>query len=84
MQALKQAEELVGIFHVEAHAVVANEKHAIRLPANFDHTSRLVAAVFEGVGQQVGEYLAHQIGVAVCGSQRVDSPLYLPILVFGL
>src|SRR5438477_351725 len=65
MQALKQAEELVGIFHVEADAVIANEKYAIRLPADLDHTSRLVAAVLEGVGQQVGEYLAHQLGVAV-------------------
>src|SRR5437870_7133606 len=60
MQALKQAEELVGIFHVEADAVIANETNAILLPADLDHTSRLVAAVFEGVGQQVGEYLAHQ------------------------
>src|SRR5438874_8947792 len=50
MQPLKQAKKLVGIFHVEADAVIANKKNSIGLPADFNHSSRLIAAVLEGVG----------------------------------
>src|SRR5438067_4172275 len=50
MQPLKQAKKFVGIFHVEADTVIANKKNSIRLPADFNHSSWLIAAVLEGVG----------------------------------
>jgi len=52
-----------GIFHVEAHAVVAYEHHLLSInwpPSDFDYGLTASAGVLQGVGDQVHEDLFRQ------------------------
>src|SRR5205823_11910466 len=60
MEALKHAEELVGIAHVETDAVVAHVVDGVRALAQcalFDAGWIAAGAEFEGIGQQVDQHL---------------------------
>jgi len=77
MQPLKNSEKFIGVFHVEANAVVTNHDHSF-VPAfqlrNFDDSRFAVASKFHGVGEQIHEHLFQKIGVALDERQRADSP----------
>jgi hypothetical protein len=78
VQALEHPEQLAGIAHVEADAVVPNEDVLRALgdaDADLDHRVRSRTRVLHGVVDQVGEYLQHQIGIAGYRRQRRQPPL---------
>src|SRR5256885_5775693 len=75
MEALKHAEELVGITHVETDAVVAHVVDAVRaLPqcAHFDAGRIAAGAEFEGIRQQVDQHLLEERAVAEAIRQIPD------------
>src|SRR5207237_6228312 len=83
VQALKDAKQFLGIFHVEAHAVVADEDNRLSLRlegADLDAGLGAGPGVFEGVGQQVDEDQPQQRRVAANIWQRPDHPLNLASL----
>src|SRR5258705_1696198 len=70
MQALEHAEELRGVAHVEADAVVAHPVDvlgALRLAADLDPSRIALAAVLEGVADEVQPHLLQQ---RVVGQRR--------------
>src|SRR3970040_613053 len=69
MQALKHAEQLLVIMHVEPGAVVLDAVLAlcaVRATAQFDHRLLALAAELDRVRQQVGPHLLDQRGGAPC------------------
>src|SRR2546421_9937202 len=67
VKALKHAEELVGVAHIETHAVVANEDDLLGRGgsgADFNLRSFTRASVFKRIGNQVDHDLAEQGGIS--------------------
>src|ERR1700691_3713382 len=63
MQALEYAEEFVGIFHVEARPVVANEDRRLAVflsLSDLDDRRSSIARVLEGIRNQVLEDLPYE------------------------
>ena len=83
VQPLEDAEQLVGVAHVEADAVVLDEigrialAVAVALPISII-ALRLAARVLEGVGQQVDPDLLEQRRVGLARRQLADVDLDLP------
>src|SRR5580658_128954 len=78
VQALENAEELVRIIHIESDPVVPDRVLILRsdfATADFDARAGLFAAVFDGVGDQVGPYLAEQSRIPAGRGQRTDLDL---------
>jgi hypothetical protein len=70
VQALKNAEQLARVFHLEAHAVVAHENHGPGLAFFFERTDLyygLIARtrILQRVRQQIDEHQAQQSGIAI-------------------
>jgi hypothetical protein len=62
VKTLEDAEQLVGVSFVEARAIISNENHrrAILLDlANFDKGDFTPPSIFDGIRNQVCEYLFH-------------------------
>ena len=77
VQALENSEELVGIFHIEANTVVANQNGGFVFTFDlkyFDHSGFALARELDGIGKQVHENLFQQIRIALNDRQRADSP----------
>ena len=77
MKALKHTEELVGIFHVEAYAIVPDINDGLLCNdslADFDHRRLTRARIFDCVRQKIKEHLLHQTGVTIDVRQVVDVP----------
>ena len=76
VKALEDAEQFVGVLHVETDAVVANVINGFRslfLESNFYARLFLMPREFEGVRQQIQKDLAQQYGVSRSGGQsRLD------------
>src|SRR5438445_1599222 len=85
MEALKHAEHLVGVPHVKADAVIADEDHWLavhgRLPY-FNDAPFAWPGELEGIRQQVGEDLLDQAWIALHKWQRTNLPVDLPVLRF--
>src|SRR5258708_7385582 len=66
MQALEDPEQFIGILHVETDAVVAHVYGTLlRLVANIDDRTRLLACVLERIADQILEHLLHETGIAL-------------------
>src|SRR5207302_4166903 len=86
MQALKYAEQFVGIFHVEPDTIVANEDGRIAIvlnAADLDKGDRAWTSIFDGVGEQVGENDFHEAGITGKSWQRQDAPIDLAAFGFA-
>src|SRR5260370_14089475 len=83
MEALKHTEHLVGVPHVKADAVIADEDHWLavhgRLPY-FNAAPFARPGELEGVRQQVAEDLLDQAWIALHKSQSTNLPVDLPVL----
>src|SRR5207245_9576473 len=83
MEALKHAEHLVGVPHVKADAVIADEDHWLavhgRLPY-FNDAPFAWPGELDGVRQQVGADLPDQAWIALHQWQRTNRPVALPLL----
>ena len=79
MQPLKGPEELIGIFRIEAHSVVAHEEgdgaRGCGERAELNHPMRQAAGEFDGVGDEVGIDDFEKTGIATDVGQWVDAPL---------
>ncbi len=87
VQALENAEELVGVAHIESGAVVADEIDGFRSPLAADFDFGLIparAGVFEGVGDEIGPSLPQQGGIAPAGREIADPDGYDPLRLLGL
>src|SRR5215510_4273655 len=87
VQSLKYAKELVGVFHIEADAVVANENGGLAIgleTTHFDHRLGARARVFDGVGKEVGEDLFEKASVALHCRQGLEAPLDAAAFCFTL
>src|SRR5450755_2866191 len=76
VQPLKGAEELVGVLHVEAGAVVANEESAAE-PAKRDQRGRILGGELPGVAEEVLQGNPEQARVAVGHQVRLELDLHL-------
>src|SRR5262249_21071934 len=79
MQALKYAKQLIGIFHAEAHSVVANKNH--RLPvflglANFNYGGRTRAGIFKCISDKVLKDLPDQSGITFHKGKVCNLPFH--------
>jgi hypothetical protein len=85
VQPLEHAEQLVGVLHVEAGAIIFDVVSVLAVelfPANFDLRRVTLAGELERIAQQVGEDLPQERGVGVAGWEIVDSDINLsPILL---
>src|SRR6266478_3340461 len=73
MQPLKNAEQFVGILHVEADSIVSDkDSRATVFVERADLDDRPIAreGVLDGVGQQIGKDLSHQTRIALDCRQR--------------
>src|ERR1700683_2055224 len=87
MEPLEHAEELVGVFHIEAGPVVANEKNGLavsRYVSDLHHGWVAAAAVFNGVPQQTGPHLLEQSTVALARRQFAELHLDSPSLALDV
>src|SRR5579863_4487044 len=78
VQALKDAKEFVGIFHVEANPVVTYKNHLVRPALSLSHLDDgafTATGEFDGIGQQVLQDLPNQDGVAFTYLKFCDAPL---------
>src|SRR5256885_16916769 len=67
MQALKRREQLVGIAHVEADAIIAHKKCRLAVRddlADLDHRIAPRPSVLDGIRDQIGKHLLYQPVVA--------------------
>src|ERR1043165_7218596 len=82
VKALEHTEELIGIFHVEADSVIADEKDMLAVviggTADFNLGASARSAVFESVGKQVEHHLAHEGWVSIYLRKRSNFPNDLP------
>src|SRR5581483_10416382 len=79
MQPLEHAKELVGVFHVEADSVVADEEDpftAVVAGADLHRRAVTLARILECVVDQVHEHLLEQRRVAADGWQLANGNLY--------
>ena len=87
VQALKHAEQLVHVFHIESDPVVLDVIHGgvdlsfVRQPADLDLCRRSMAGEFEGVRQQIRPHEFQQPPVSLAGRQiadrQIDHPVFL-------
>src|SRR5882724_12900852 len=87
VEALEDGEQLAGVLFVEACAVVANkgDGRAVLIElADFDDGKFAPTAVFEGIRNQIREYLLYQAGVAIYRRQSANAPIDSTACVFGL
>src|SRR5206468_5282180 len=87
VETLEDTEELIGVFHVEANPVVANEDGGLAIGLegpDFDHRLGPRAGVFDGVGKEVGKDLLEKTGVALDGRQGLQTPLDAAAFGFSL
>ncbi len=85
MEALEHAKELVGIFHVETHAVITNKDcrpAVLNRQADFDSCPLLGLCELDGVGQKIEKDLLDQAGIAFDRGQHGDVPIHLPVRKF--
>lgn len=81
VEALKDAEEFGGVFHVESDAVIAHVEdvfggvYALGNGADFDARVGGGRGVFGGVLDEIGPDLPEHGGVGADGGQRFDVPL---------
>src|SRR6266511_3010212 len=83
---LKHPEQLVGVAHVEADAVVLDEIHpmALQLPGpDLDHSGGTGSCEFERVGQKVHVDLLEEGGIRLAWRERVDANVHLPAFELG-
>src|SRR5712671_4322082 len=81
VQPLKNSEELADVLHLKARTVVAYKDHAlVVLPYLTDFNYRMfpLPGIFEGIRQQIHEYLFHQSRIAFRAEQVSDVPVHLP------
>ncbi len=86
VQALKHAEEFVGILHVEADPVIAHEYHrnsVLIFLSDFNYRQAARAGELDRIRQQVLKHLLHQRRIALHEGKRADLPLQLASLTFG-
>ena len=77
VQALKNAEQFIGITGIEPHPVVADEDGGDAFDfagADLDDGGRANAREFDGVGEEVNENQFEQAGVALALGERFDAP----------
>ena len=68
VKTLEDPEQLVRVSFVKTRAIISNEDHrrAILLDlAGFDNGDFPPTAIFDGIRNQIREYLLHQTGVAL-------------------
>src|ERR1043166_1713367 len=78
MEALKNAKQLVHIFHVETDTVVADENGSAAISlafADFDDRFLARAGIFNSVGKQIGKFLFHQSRIALNDWELLNAPL---------
>src|SRR5438876_8322446 len=83
---LEHPEQLVGVAHVEADAVVLDEIHpmALQLPGpNLDHGGGTGSGELESVGQKVHVHLLEERGIRLAQGKLVDANVHLPPLELG-
>src|SRR5579859_4226267 len=82
MQPLEHAEEFAGIFHIEAHAVVADKDDRVAVGfdlADFDLGALARPGVFGGVRKEIGKDHLEQTGIALDGGQLLHLPIDMAI-----
>ena len=84
---LEDTEQLIGIFHAEADAIVANENS--RIPvffdlADFDDGAGTGTGELKGVGHQILKNLLDQDRVAFNKRKVRDNPFHLPAFTLRL
>src|SRR6266404_4333769 len=87
MQALEHAEEFVGILHVEAYAIVADEERGfvVRLGgADLDSGPLALAGVFQGIGKQIDDGLAKHERITLDNRQAADLPVNIASFDFAV
>src|SRR5688572_16311265 len=75
VQPLEWTKQLVGVFHVEARAVVSHKEHvfAVENPAaEFNLGYWLLAREFEGVAQKILQHQTEQTVIARGSNVRFD------------
>src|SRR5712692_6475090 len=85
MEALKYAEHLVGVPHVKADAVIADEDHWLAVHGHlpyFNDGPFAWPGKLEGVREQVDENLLDQAWITSHKWQRTNLPVDLPVLRF--
>ena len=77
METLEDAEKSVSVGHIETDAVVADEEDdavAAAKGADFDDGLRTRAAELDCIGEETGEELFEEFGIALDGWQWMDAP----------
>jgi len=78
MQTLEYLEQLVGVFHIEARAVIPNKEYGspgFLFMAHFNDRRVPLPRVFQGVGEQVDPDLLDQGRIPLAGRQFTDLQL---------
>src|SRR5258708_16915585 len=86
VQPLKNAEQLAGVFHVKAGAVVVNEVNALavfRATANSNHRGVAATSVLERVGKKVGEHLSQQHRIRFATGKVFNFNVHAPAIDIG-
>lgn len=86
VQALEDAEQFVGVFHIETDAVVADENDGFIVhgaQADFNDGGFARPAVFDGIGKQVGKDLFEKARIAIDGGQFGNAPFDIAPLGFA-
>ena len=81
VQPLEDSKELVRVFHIETHAIIANEDDgfAILKPlADADNRKLAQSSELHCVGEQVGKNCFHQNAIAVDDREGVKNLFDLP------
>src|ERR1700733_4414250 len=80
MQSLEDTEKLVGILHVESNTVVAHvvdDPVALTQRADIYSSRTAASGEFEGVRQEIGQYLLEKRSVSVAIGQLLDMHTHL-------
>src|SRR5690606_30486277 len=84
VQTLEHPKQLRGVLHVEADAVVANVDHRfpfVTLGTDLDAGRRAVAAVLDGVADQVAQHHVDEGGIGDHPGHRLELPFDVALLV---
>src|SRR4051812_38082226 len=80
VKALEDSKKLLGVIHVETHAVITDKNDPLLgrfVPAHFNPSLTAVAGVLERITKQVEKHLAQQQWITSDGRQLLDMPLDL-------
>jgi hypothetical protein len=78
VQTLEGREQLVRVEHIEADAIIADKESRAAVHLNlayFNNCGIAGTSVLDGIGQQIGEHLAHETIVTYDCRQSIDAPM---------